>query len=128
MVPLADFAQTLFPFFLVCQRIGVGAPEISDHLALRHEGTFGFGIAKSFFHLAQGEFRSGHDSGFVELLIQFVRSIVQSAPAFLICFAPKRRLRIEPRERRQPDANLPDGFGLVAHDRAEDFLELSVDD
>ena len=41
---LADFAQLLFPFAFVGQRIGVGAPKFFHHLALWHEGTFRFRI------------------------------------------------------------------------------------
>src|SRR5664280_27919 len=37
---VAHLRQTLFTAALVCQRIGVRAPEFFHHLALRHEWTF----------------------------------------------------------------------------------------
>jgi len=124
---LADFRQTFLPIAFVRQRIGVRAPEFFHHFALRHERAFRLRIFERVLHLAQRQLRAGHDRRRAELRIQFVRRVVERAPAFRVGATPQRRLRVQPREIPERDSDLPHGFELSAHDAAKNFLQRRVE-
>ena len=96
---LADFGEALFPIAFVCHGVGVGAPKFRDHLALGNEWALGFWISMRVVQSAQGQLRAGHQGRFVrstEMRVEFVRGLVERAPAFRVSLAPKRRLGIQP--------------------------------
>jgi len=124
----ADFGQPLFPVILVCQRVGVRAPEFLHHLALRHERTFRLGIFERVLQLAQGQLRAGHHRHRAEPPVERVHRVVERAPAFRVSATPKRRLRVQPREIPERDADLSHRFGLVAHHVPENRFQHRVDD
>jgi len=56
--------------------------------------------------MAEGELRAGHQDGFAEFLIQFVRGVVEGAPAFFVRAAPERRMRVQSLQVEHGDAEL----------------------
>ena len=75
--------------------------------------------------------RAGHQCRLFrarELRVQFVRRVVERAPAFLAGAAPQCRLRVQPRKIPQRDADLPHRLELPGHEAAKNLLQRRVDD
>jgi len=78
--------------------------------------------------MAEGELRAGHQDGFAEFLIQFVRGVVEGAPAFFVRAAPERRMRVQSLQVEHGDADLAHGAMRVGHDFTEHLLQHFIDD
>ena len=78
----AGLFKLAFPIRLVCQRVGVGAPEFLYHLALQGERAFCLGLLVGVVQRAEGELRAGHQGGLAGLLIQLLRAGVRRAEVF----------------------------------------------
>lgn len=72
--------------------------------------------------MLQGKLCAGHQCRFAKFLIQFVRGVVEGAPAFLVRAAPKRRVRVQSFQIEHGDTDLAHRTPRVGDDFAEHLL------